>query len=688
MTSHSWHDPHIIRTKKYLLKALCITVGVFLGLFVLLHIAGALYISSIATKSSDAFHAGIERDLAYLKVQGDEMAQNELLIKYLLSGDRENLLKVIQSEKQARSIGLMGVANSQGIMMARTKSVGKVGDNTFLTSVVGRIVAEGKSAQSVEAPTGFDPNQLFLVTGRPIISEDHMIGGLYANYLTDDIYATRFKDTYLPSGVEVLFYKKGVGIYGDSFENVETRSTINSYFNSGSDWIQRGDSGKTISLQDGTFYLVENITFPGLEGSPGGVLLFIPRNDMSTIVQITIAALILIVFLFLTLRHHIRSRGEERGWRYYALLIFISIPVLMLVIIVLRLENTGYRELKKIPFTLYNSTIRLQPEFGIYDVNFEQRFSIVVDTGDEAINAVKIGLVFDPKAIKIKALETTNSSCSHVIENTINESSGTATLSCIVVKLNGEKGSLLVADVVVMPRRTGTFTLSFDKEETQVLASDGLGTDVLRMSQPGSYQVNTFDPNLFTSTSTTTTSSTSSLVPFIIFSPTHPNQSRWYNTESARFLWKGKPSAVYSYSFDDKADTVPSEKNTLHDTAIDVPLPRDGIFYFHLKLASGGSTTHYRIQVDKTPPSIVAMKLSADRVVVGDVVRFSFEAKDGGSGIQQNYYVNLGNHLFLPVGSDLFLPLLKVGEQKVVLRVYDDAGNFTEMTKVINVDKE
>jgi hypothetical protein len=143
---------------------------------------------------------------------------------------------------------------------------------------------------------------------------------------------------------------------------------------------------------------------------------------------------------------------------------------------------------------------------------------------------------------------------------------------------------------------------------------------------------------------------------------------------------------VYAYEFDSLPDTIPSNKHTTQDSTLDVPIPGDGIFYFHLRLVSGGPVAHYRVQVDKTAPSIASIHLSSDRIVVGDVVRFSFEAKDAGSGIQQNYYVDLGNHLFLPTGSQLFIPFLEAGDQKVILRVYDTADNYTERSQIIHVE--
>ncbi len=673
----------MVRTGKSLLKALYGAIGVFVVLFVLFHIGGALYVSSIATKASTAFQSGIADDLAYLKKQGDAVAENELVAKYLLAKDSENLITELKKEKDARNIGLMGVADSEGVVIGRTRTSGRRGDNVFLTTPLGRVVANGTSVESVESTSGFDPIQIFLSTGRPIMHQGEMIGALFSNYLADDAYAVRFKKTYLSPGTEILFYRKGVGIYGDSFADPETRNLINSYFNSGSLWLQGENSGKTISLRDGTFYLVENIIFPGLEQSPGGALLFIPRKDISSVANLTTALVTLFVFIILALCYHVRFRREEKGWRYRVTLLLVSIPIFSAVIIALYAQNIGFLKLTHIPYPLYNSTLRLQPEFGIYDTDFEQRFSIVVDTGDENINAVEAGLVFDPSAVTIKALDTANSKCSYIIENSVDSLLGKAKIACVIIKSGGERGSLTIADVVVVPKHPGTFTLSFDKENTKVLANDGLGTDVLRTAQSGSYRVDAFDASLSTTGTTKTKTPARS---FVVFSPTHPNESRWYNNDTARFVWKGKSGAVYKYEFNTSADTIPSSAHTVQNNSVEIPIPGDGIFYFHLQLAAGGPVAHYRIQRDRTPPSIVAINLSTDKVVAGDVVRVSFEGEDAGSGIQKNYYVDLGDHLFLPIGSELFVPFLSPGDQKIVLRVYDSAGNFSEKFKIIHVE--
>lgn len=676
---HFWRNPRAAATVHSLLKALYSTLAIFVALFVLFHICTALYASYLLQDQTAAFNAGIRKEQAYLTTQGDELAESESLKIELLNGDREDLIVTLQTERVARAIGLMGVADKDGTIIGRTFSPGKYGDNVYLTTPVGRAIAQGRTVQSIEE-TSFG-GQLFMTTGRPIQHDGEVIGALFANHLLNDEYAVRFKNSYLFSEVEVVFYLKDFGIYGSSFEDPLIKSLVNSYFNSGSEWVRDGVSEKTVALEDGSTYIIANITFPGLEQSPGGALLFIPRKDISSIANIVTASLTLLVFLFLAFRHHCKTCAEERGWSYYLLLACFSVPVLGLTSFALTAQTTGRILLEHIPYALYNSTLRLQPEWGIFDLGVEQRFGIIVDTGDEQINAVHIVIKYDPTMVKMEPLDMSDSVCSYVVENKIDQKAGIATLDCAIINPLGGTRSFKIADLVVMPLHAGSFTLSFDEESTRVLAHDGLGTDVLRMSQNGSYRVNMFSlsPSLENAPATGTRS-------FIVFSPTHPNETRWYNKTSASFVWRSATSTVYNYAFDSLPDTIPSKKqNTLHGSRTDIDIPGDGTFYFHLQAVSGGPVAHYRIQSDTTPPAILGLKMSPNNVYAGDVVRFSFEADDPKSGVQRNYYIDLGNHLFLPVGTEIFVPFLEPGEQKIILRVYDGAGNYTEKTATIHV---
>lgn len=676
--NHSWNDKHIIRSTKTFLKALYFTVGTFLFLFLFFRIGGALYISYIASKMVDIFEEGIKTDLEYLKIQGNAIANNKLLQQHLVDEDSDKLIELTKKEVAVRGVGLIGVINNEGVLLSRTKSVGSLGNNAFLTTPHGRELDKSGSVSSIEI-SGFNPTQLLMTTGRRVLQNGNVIGALFVNHLMDDVYATRFRDTYLDNGTEIIFYTKDFGVYGNSFTDPEIRNLINSYFNIGSEWIQHGVSGKTITLKGNTYYLLENIVFSGLEQSPGGAIVFVPRYDISRITNIVVVIITLLTFIFLSSRYHQHFRGEEHGCRYYVVFAFVSLPVFALTFIILQLHSVGFLRIERVPHTPYNSTLRIQPEFGVYNLGFEQKFSVFVDTGDESVNAIQIGLLFDPKAVEVKALEVATSTCSYIIKNQIDKDKGKIDFACAILKSDGETGSFRVVDLIVNPLQTGTFSLTFDDMDTQVLAGDGLGTNVLRMAQAGSYRVADFYVSKSKNATTTT-----QLEPLVIFSPTHPNKARWYNLDKASFVWRGKTDQVYKYAFDNLSDTVPS-KEYVQGNSITLPISGDGVLYFHLQSVLGGDIVHYRLQADLTPPLIVAIDTSHQTIMVGDVVRFSFEAKDTGSGVQQNYYVDLGNRLFLPIGPQLFVPFLEKGKQTVILRVYDGAGNYSEKSQVIDV---
>lgn len=672
MAPHQWNDPNLVRTVKSFLKAWYWTIGVFLLIFVIFHIGAALYGSYLLEKVAGETRAGIATDFTHLKVQGDAIAADEHFKELLLSGNSSAVIDFLQKEREARAVGLMGAYDAQGIVIARTKTPGALGENNFLTTPQGRALDKNGHVESIEA-TSFDPRQLAMFTGREVLQDGVRIGGLSTNYLFDDTYLRRFRDEYLPASAEVVSYTAKYGMYGESFTDPATRSLITSYFTTGSEWIQKGLSGKTVSFGDNSYYLVLNSVAQGLEASPGGLLIFIPRKDISPIAQLVLSLFTLVTFISVALYYHLRSRREERGWRYWVVLLLAATPVFFLALSVLYVQNSSFLQLKHTPYALYNSTLRLQPEWGIFSKDFEQRIAILVEKGDEAINAVDLSFSFDPQAVTVKAFDTASSSCAYIVEEKIDAAVGEATFSC-VLQTQTERRSTLVTDLIVVPARAGMFSIVFNKTETKVFADDGLATNVLRMAQDGSYQVQDFSVPVPASTT-----------PLTVFSPTHPNQARWYNMPAATFLWRGGKDAIYFYTLDNSPDTIPAATHSTQSSSIELPLSGDGIFYFHLRSAKS-ETVHYKIQVDRTPPYLLALHASTERVVVGDVVRFSFEAEDVGSGIQQNFYIDLGSQLFLPVGREMYVPFLKAGNQTIILRVYDDAGNYTDTSTVIHVE--
>ncbi len=205
MKNNLFNNPYFIRTFKSIIKSLYITTGVLLFLFSFFHIIGAVYLSNITEDSSSRFQAGIKSDLKYLKENGDKIAQDQNLIKDLVSLNIDNLSSFLQTATTKYSIGLIGITDKNGVILSRTRTYNKVGDNAFLNTVLGRSLIQNGATESVEAPVGFDPRQIFLTTTRFVMNQNEMVGALFANYLTDDTYAKNFRDKYLPEEVEVVF---------------------------------------------------------------------------------------------------------------------------------------------------------------------------------------------------------------------------------------------------------------------------------------------------------------------------------------------------------------------------------------------------------------------------------------------------------------------------------------------------
>lgn len=678
--------------KKWLLRfckpslrcSLAVSIIVFLIFLSTAYVLSTIYGQYVKNNSLEAVKKGLWSDLEHLRIQGDAIAQNDTLKELIVSGDQGAILSFIAEERERRGIGLMGVTDKDGIIISRTLTTGNRGENALLISPQGRALSSGRKPASIEV-SSFDPVQVLMTTGRFVVNGTSTVGALFANYLLDDNYSSRFKSAHLPRGVEVLFYTKEHGIYGTSIKVESQRSILASYFNIDSDWIKNGRSGDIVRFDSGTYYRVENIVFPGLEHSSGGVLVFIPYYGYGLAIRSIIVFFTILIFLVLSY-HVYRSTKREHRNRYY---IWSAVSAFLMLLVIIYLVNhavfSRYVSLKRVPYVLYNSTLRLQPESGVFDKDFERPISVLVDTGDEKINAVGVNISFDPDRVKIQEIDTENSICSNFLEKNVDMANKEIRIYCIMASpgFSGQHG--VVADIIAKPIKVGVLSLAFSNS-TQVLANDGLGTNVLRKSENGSYQV-------ISSTGSATTSrsradDTGEVGSPIVFSPTHSNGARWYNKRDVELFWTAVPGEGYVYAFDQATGTVPSMGDMTIDTRAKVTAPSDGIFYFHVAPVKGGVTgpvRHYKVMIDATPPNDVTVRASEDKVSMGDVVRFEFNGQDNMSGLQSTMYIDIDNDSFLPVGSQTYVPMVRIGSVPVRLRVYDRAGNYTEKEKIVRV---
>jgi len=95
----------------------------------------------------------------------------------------------------------------------------------------------------------------------------------------------------------------------------------------------------------------------------------------------------------------------------------------------------------------------------------------------------------------------------------------------------------------------------------------------------------------------------------VVNSPTHPDQSSWYNNNDPSFIWSasdGSGISGYSYVLDQTPGTIPDDSSEGAATSKNYTDVGSGVWYFHVKARNGsglwGESAHYRINIDATVP--------------------------------------------------------------------------------------
>lgn len=177
----------------------------------------------------------------------------------------------------------------------------------------------------------------------------------------------------------------------------------------------------------------------------------------------------------------------------------------------------------------------------------------------------------------------------------------------------------------------------------------------------------------------------------VVFSETHPFSSEWYGNNNPVISWERDIGVTgFSFLLDDKPNTSPLNEIISNETTYTQELSTDGLWYFHIKAfknGAWGSTEHFLIRVDTTPPAqftpqvsyLVASPAVVERALV------SFFTTDNLSGVEK-YEVGVIDKsqpitvspVFVQTESPFQVPL--GGEQglQVIVRAIDKAGNIRD----------
>ncbi len=611
---------------------------------------------------------------AYLLQQAKDLSTAPSILEGVRNHDSLSLLDILSKEDRDRGLDANLIADQNGIVLTRSDS-NKRGDYIFNTTAWGAKLAEGKSVASIEQGA---TNPLIEIGAYPIQKDGKLLGAIIpANIITDD-YATKFQQKYLDPGTKIAYYATGKGIIASSLNNSVAAAMLSAYIDSYPNIYNKYQPNyfQPIRLINDYFNLGRIVLY-GSDGKIIGLILILTPSQPVTI-AIVMATTITILFLFLAplwLPHKINKKDKKIHVYTTSLALVLFITILLLI--QAKIKSWTFN-LTPPQFTIYNSTMRFEPEYNITNKFVEQKTSIVVYPGGESINAVTADIEYDPQTIMIKEIITDNSWCNPdlFLEKNIDNINGKVTITCLLPNpgFSGSKG--VVAALAIQPLREGQFFLRFGPD-TKVLANDGLGTNVLRRADNGSYQVVDEQP-----------STNKPLKQLTVFSSSHPNKERWYMDKKINLSWLNQRGSTFQHALNRLPNFVPDkEVTTTKKTALEMAI-EDGIYYFHLLETRNGAPvglTHYKIMIDSTPPPPPVIKTSSNEINEGEIVRFELQNLDQSSSTQPGFFIRINQGLFLPVRSPLSIPFISSGNYQVDVRVFDKAGNFSDAATTINV---
>ncbi len=339
-----------------------------------------------------------------------------------------------------------------------------------------------------------------------------------------------------------------------------------------------------------------------------------------------------------------------------------------------------------IPIFAYAQAAKLSisPASGEYAAGKAFTISIIVDSAD-GFNTANATLNYDPSILSATNVSKTSSAFSlWAVEPAFDNSKGAVTFEGgNTSPLTGKK---TILTVTFKGLQEGKADLSFSAGS--VLAADGKGTDILGQKMTASFTIGakaaSVDPPPPVPAPASDSSGGAGIKPDlpVVSSPTHQNETTYYNAKKAKFTWDLPPDVtVVRLMLDSSSSTIPT---TNYDPAIsekEFDQLVDGTMYFHLRYKNDsgwGPTLHRHVLIDKTPPPLFEVNAKTD--ASSSDVTLKFSATDTLSGLD-HYELSVDGgtpikaSLSELLAGEYTLSSQAVGSHKVKVSALDKAGN-------------
>jgi len=328
-----------------------------------------------------------------------------------------------------------------------------------------------------------------------------------------------------------------------------------------------------------------------------------------------------------------------------------------------------------------SASFYLSPNSGTFYVGSTFDVSIFINTGNEDVNAVQADLKFDPKKIQIASPTAGKSFISvWVSQPTYSNINGTIFFKGGMPSPGINTSAGLVSTITFRVIAPGETTISF-LDSSKILLDDGKGTNILTSVARGIYNFSPPPPEGPE-----------------VFSPTHPDQNKWYKNINPTFSWqKEKGVTDFSYSLDFDSQGIPDNIPEGDFTSISFDDLEDGIWYFHIKAKKSkvwGGTSHYLVKLDSTPPASFEPEVCPSIITNVSQPIVYFMTTDALSGFDyfQIKIIDITTSreeenvaFFVEADSPYKLPALDPGQYIIVVRAFDKSGNWRDDSAKIEI---
>jgi hypothetical protein len=320
------------------------------------------------------------------------------------------------------------------------------------------------------------------------------------------------------------------------------------------------------------------------------------------------------------------------------------------------------------------ATLFFSPSTGKFFVGSTFDISIILDTNGKSVNALAVSLAFPPDMLQIISPSLGKSVIGIWTDAPkFDNINGTISLQ------GGIPGGINVSNALISTltfrvKSVGSAIVKF-LDGSKVLLNDGLGTNDLFQTESATYQLKLPPP-----------------AGPAVTSETNPNQSEWYQNRTVSFSFSSGASGVEGYSFilSDDPTTIPDDINQGTKNLVTYNDVSDGIHFFHIKsLRDGiwGGITHYSVKIDSNPPADFKINISPSSHTSDREPVIQFFTTDALSGVDhyEMKIIPLSTSkpatLFAEIVSPYISSALDKGDYDVIVRAYDKAHNYREVTQ-------